>query len=264
VKTVVLERAPPPPTGAPARRALAAFLRHTDGDADWQLADRALVLHMLEAHAPDFFAAAGLGPTLERAVARLDGLSDALPPDLDPFVAMWRVDGVYVRACRGRPHPRLAGLPGYVRENGSRAPLHAWLMWEMATQIGLVERLSFPLRPLRERSRVHDLYCLTHLFLLATWFLRRPLDVAEWAAEIEELLLAAPELVADQRFDLAAEVAFCLQLAGEGDSAENRAILAALVARQETDGTIKNPLPGVADEEAHTTGTALLALARYA
>src|SRR5262249_58922658 len=85
------DRARPPPTGVAARRALAAFLRLTDGDEPWQIADRALTLHMLEGHAPAFFAAADVGPALVAAVARLVELPEALPPGLDAPDAMARV-----------------------------------------------------------------------------------------------------------------------------------------------------------------------------
>src|SRR5262249_40192926 len=101
-------RAPVPPTRDAARRALAAFLRLTDAEPAWQLADRALVLHMLEGHAPGFFRAAGLGPALAAALARLAELPDDLPPGLDVSEAMWRVDGAYLRAAHGQAHGRLA------------------------------------------------------------------------------------------------------------------------------------------------------------
>jgi D-amino peptidase len=259
------DRARPEPVGDAARRALAAFLRVTDGEASWQLADRALALHMLEGHAPAFFAAADLRATLEAAVDRAGRLPGELPPGLDPFEAMWRLDGAYVRASRGLAHSRFPELRDYARSIGDQDPTMAWLLWQMATQAGWCEPIAFPERALRRYSRNLDLYWLTHLYLLATRYLRAPLP-AGWTSDTEELLLAAPELIATRHLDLAAEVAVCLQLAGEDDSDEHRALLRALADGQEPDGTIhdrtvqrRTPI-----SDSHTTAIALMALARYA
>src|SRR5262249_8919271 len=86
----------PPSDRAHADRALAAFLDRTRGPASWQRADRALTLHMLETHAPRFFAEAGLAGELEAARAALAGVPRALAPDPTAPPAMARVDAAYL------------------------------------------------------------------------------------------------------------------------------------------------------------------------
>jgi D-amino peptidase len=255
------ERTPPPSVGAAAQRALAAFLARTEAATDEARALRALTLHMLEGHAPDFFRAAGLGPVTADACRRLADVSVDLPAGLPPRQAMDRLDAAYVCAERGVPHRRLDGLPAYVRTIHVGAPLFAWLLWEIGRQIGLCPRVQFPTRPLRP-ARIADLYWLTHLFLLETRYLRRRFEPAGWGSEIEELLLATPETLANGWIDLVGELAICLQLAGEDDSAEHGRLLAALLAAQHADGAI---LDGHAPKsDAHATAAGLLALARYA
>jgi D-amino peptidase len=255
------EHAPPPKVAAAAARALAAFLRLTDGDGDDLRALRALTLHMLEGHAPAFFRSAGLAPVAEDAAARLAAVPVDLPAHLPPRQAMDRVDAGYVRFERGLGHPRLDALPAYVRAIHVQNPLYAWLLWELGQQIGVCPRVQFPTRPLR-RARLPDLYWLTHLFLLETRYLRRRFDPADWASEIEELFLATPEALARGWIDVGAELAMCLQLAGEDDTLEHGRLIAALLAAQRDDGVVIDAQAPEGD--AHATATALLAFARYA
>jgi len=105
--------------------------------------------------------------------------------------------------------------------------------------------------------------------LLSTDYLRRPLAPG-LEAEIEELTLAVPEVLAEERIDLAAEIALALQAAGEVEIAEHHDLLARLAARQHPDGSVADPsTAGVSVSEAarlrvHTTGVALVALAYMA
>jgi D-amino peptidase len=255
-------RIPEPDSRPAAHRALASFLRLTDGDAEWQLADRALALHLLGGIAPRFFAEAHLAPTLQAAVDRLDRVPAELPDELDPHAAMWRMDAAYVRAERGGP-ARLDRVQPYVRSIGQKNTLAAWLIWEMGVQIGLCPPSKVPPRPLRPYARVQDLYWLTHLFFLAIRYGARPFDPTGWEAETEELLLAVPWVLAEQRLDLAAEIAVCLQLSGERDSREHGAILSALLAAQRDDGAVIDPSPGpdVPARASHSTEVALFAFA---
>ena len=222
-----------------ARRALAAFLAATAGSASWQRADRALTLHMLESHAPGFFAAEALAPALDAAVAALAAVPADFPAGLFPPEAMARLDAIYVARERGLAAP-LDGpaLSRYVQDIASAHGLFAWLIGAEAALVGGPTPHSFPPRPFRARSRLADLYWLTHLVLLDTRFLRRPLDASLWAAEIEEMFLAVPWVGAERHLDIAAELAFCLEAAGETATGETRALLALLAAHQADDGRI--------------------------
>jgi uncharacterized protein DUF6895 len=98
-------------------------------------------------------------------------------------------------------------------------------------------------------------------------YLHRPLPRAGWESRIEELFLATPFVAAHALLDLAAEICFCLEIAGEGRSPELRELLALLAAHQQPDGRVVEPAtrprpPG--DEarlDAHCTAAALLAFA---
>ncbi|MGZ3461333.1 MAG: hypothetical protein ACXU86_22815, partial [Archangium sp.] len=130
--------------------------------------------------------------------------------------------------------------------------LHAWLLGEMAATCGLDVRLSLPERALRDMSRLADLYWLTHLYLLDTRYLRaapKNPNVAPWT---EELLVATPWVVEQGHVELAAELAFCLQCAGEAGGGAHEALLALLAGRQHPEGHL---------EDAHGTAGALLAFA---
>jgi D-amino peptidase len=246
---------PPSPRTEALERALGAFLSMTEGQDDEARALRALTLHMLEGHAPGAFARRGLLPTLEAAVAALAEVPLALPDGLSPDVGMARVDAWFVRRERGLPHTPLQPnlLRAYLEHlEGEGHGLHAWLLGEMAATCGLDVRLSFPARAMRERSRVADLYWLTHLYLLDTRYLRaapRHPDAVAWT---EELLVATPWVVAQGNADLGAELAFCLQGLGEAGGGAHEALLALLEAQQQPEGCF---------EDAHATAGALIAFA---
>jgi D-amino peptidase len=256
-----LFRLPGPPTHPPsprtqeADRALRAFLALTEGDEDETRALRALTLHMLEGHAPGAFARRGLEPTLEAAVAALAEVPLALPPGLPPEVGMSRVDAWYVLRERGLPQASLEprALRAWLEHlDGEGHGLYAWLLGEMAATCGLEVRLPIPERALRDVSRLVDLYWLTHLYLLDSRYLRTPLADSRAAAWTEELLVATPWLVEQGHVDLAAEVAFCLQRAGEAGSGAHEALLALLAEHQRAEGDLG---------DAHATAGALLAFA---
>ncbi len=249
-----------------AERALRAFLALTAREDEESRALRALTLHMLEGLAPGLFARWGLGPVLEEAVAALSLLPVAFPPGLSPDVGMARVDACYVRRERGLAHP----LPdpfafkGYLEHLDAEGyGTHAWLLGELLAACGLDARLPFPERALRPHSRILDMYWLTHLYLLDTRYLRRPLTHPEAAGWTEELLLAVPWLIAHSHLDLGAEVAFCLQLAGEEGSGGHHALLEALARHQREDGRVLDGTmaEGTEDAGAHCTAAFLLAFA---
>lgn len=263
---------PPPVLPAPpdvsyveaAHRALQAFLALTGGAGEEVVVLRALVLHMLEGHAPALFARWELGATLEAAVKALSALPVTFPLALSPDVAEARVDACYVRRVRGlrHPAPEPRGFARYLEHlHGSGYSIHAWLLGELQAACGLDERLYFPERPLRGHSRLGDLYWLTHLYLLDTRYLHAPLRERRAADWTEELLVAVPWLVAEQMCDLGAEVAICLQAAGEAAGGAHRMLLGFLAARQQPDGRVVDAPDGDVAEQAHCTGAALLAFA---
>lgn len=258
---------PPPSRAEPAGLALQSFLRLTEGSDDESRALRALTLHMLEGHAPRFFTRWQLGPTLERAVEALAAVPRALGPEVAPTLGMARVDAWYVRHVRGlEPSaPPDGELRRYLESLDAEGfPLYAWLLGELAHACGVDVRLPYPERHLKDASRAADLYWLTHLFLLDTHYLHRPLSDAHGPEWTEELLLAAPQLIAEGQVDLGAEVALCLQLAGEAQGGAHAALLELIIRQQQPNGEVREAAPESAQsdwEVAHTTAAALLALA---
>lgn len=257
---------PVPSYADAAGRALRAFLALTARPDEQAVALRALTLHMLEGHAPRLFARWELKSVLDEAVSALAAVSAAFPPGLDADDGMARIDALYVRRERGLDHPapEPLALTRYLEHlDGDGYGIHAWLIGELAAASGAAGRLSFPDRPLRGQSRAGDLYWLTHLYLLDSRYLRAQLGDPRAAAWNEELMVAAPWLAATGQADLGAEVAFCLQLAGEAGSGAHRLLLEMLVARQREDGRLLDQASEANPEDtgAHTTAAALLALA---
>jgi D-amino peptidase len=253
-------RGAPPSREAQARRALQALLARTQA-GEWEAAQRALTLHMLEAHAPRFFAAQQLAPVLDATVDALEVRPFDNPADA--VLMMARLDAVYVLRERGRAATvDSAELERCISAVFERDPIWGWLLGELAHQLGLPGRVSLAdPRPLRRTHRLADLYWLTHLFLLETRYLRRPLPRSGFESMTEELLLAAPAVVAQHELDLAAELAFCMVAAGEAHAPERAHVLDALARAQAADGTVGE---GERWHVTHSTSTALLAFATAA
>jgi D-amino peptidase len=257
---------PPPSRAEPAELALRAFLQLTEGSDEQSRVLRALTLHMLEGHAPGAFARWQLGPTLEQAVEALADVPRELGPQVEPGLGMARVDAWYVRHVRGLESaaPPAEQLRRYLELLEAEGfSIYAWLLGELALACGMDVRLTSLERPPRGDSFPEDLYWLTHLFLLDTHYLHRPLSDARVPEWVEELLLFAPRLIAEGQADLGAEVALCLQCAGEAGGGAHEALLEMIVRRQQPSGEVKDV---VAQEEsawevAHTTAAAMLALA---
>lgn len=268
---VALLQVPHPSTsttsfGDAAERALRAFLSLTAREDEEAKALRALTLHMLEGHAPGLFSRWKLRPVLDEAVAALASLPEVLTPEVPAERGMSRADACYVRQERGLSHPMPDpfALQRYLKHLDTEGfGMHAWLIGELYAALQLDARLSIPERAFRSQSRILDTYWLTHLYLLDTRYLRRPLADPRASAWTEELLLAVPWLIAQRHADLGAEVAFCLQLAGEAGSGGHRALMEALAALQRADGRVLDDAMGAPDEEHadHTTAAFLLAFA---
>ena len=251
---------------AAAHRALGAFLEDTRAEDARSVALRALALHMLEGHAPRLFREFELPPVLAGSVEALSALPPEFPAGLPFDDGVARADALYVRRARGLAHPAPdpASLRRYLASLDEQGyGTHAWMIGELAAACGVEARLPIPERPLRLHSHLIDLYWLTHLILFDTAYLvRRPASprLPVW---IEELLAGAPWALSIGHFDLAAELAFCLQSAGEAESPTHAQLLHGLLRRQSLDGRLGDEGPAGEDPEgvAHTTAAALIALA---
>jgi D-amino peptidase len=247
-------------------RALKAFLEITASGSEQHRALRALTLHMLEGYTPRFFEQWKLGPSLEEAVRELERIPIAFPLELSEDDGLARVDAVYILHERNLPAalPEPTAFMRYLQHLDQQgAGIYAWLMGELMKACGLTVPFVFPERPFKSLSRMLDIYWVTHLYLLDTHYLRAPLrspDAPQWT---EDLLASASWLVEEQRFDLAAEVAVCLQVAGEAGSDAHRMLLDALVRAQQPDGRVRDMTIGevLGEQDAHTTAVALLAFA---
>jgi len=249
-----------------ASRALRAFFEITASGSEQHRALRALTLHMLEGYTPQLFEQWKLGPSLEEAVRELERVHIAFPLELSEDDGLARVDAVYILRERKLPAvlPEPTAFMRYLQHLDEQgAGIYAWLMGELMKACGLTVPFVFPERPFKSVSRMLDIYWVTHLYLLDTHYLRAPLrspDAREWT---EDLLASASWLLEERRFDLAAEVAVCLQVAGEAGSDAHREILDALVRVQQPDGSVLDTTIGEApgDQVAHTTAVALLVFA---
>lgn len=244
---------PPRRTLAPARKALRAFLALTDAPTDETRALRALTLLMLRGHAPAFFRSQRLEPAF---AAALDALR-AMPLELGALpapVAMARLDALYVLDAVGTPRTGATGLEATIAACADELPLWAWLLSQLGAGLGLCA----PRPPPGGLDRLSELYLLTHLLLLETRYLTRPLAPAQLPAVLERLALATDWVIAQGHLDIAAELVFCLRHAGEAPTPELARLTDFLVAAQDEDGAVFEP----GDQgDPHGTAAALLALA---
>ncbi len=245
------------------QRTLDAFLRLTDKATEFSVALRALVLHISEFWAPGAFTRLQMRPLLDRALHALAEIPTVFSPAVAPADGMSRIDAWFILAQRGLSvvAPGRDELSAYLVHLDTRGnALHAWLLGEMAAHLGMDVRLQYPDRMFRGRSRLWDLYWLTHEFFLATDYMRRPDAVETWASQLEELTFAAPWLIAAGHADLAAEVVLCMQMAGEFASARHRELLAFLRSAQQVDGVLPDASMGDPGEVMADHATGLLFL----
>ena len=250
-----------------ADRALTAFLQVSGGTSLETRALRAMTLDMLQHHAPRFFVRHALGPALEAALDRLTAPIEWSPASPHTLTMAW-LDAAYALKRHHRPPMALPSvevltkhLEALLEKEGQMWP---WLMAATARGLGLPIGLRFPVRPYRGEMREADVYWLTHELLLMCDFFAVPLRPDGLESRAEELFLAVPWLLSQDLLDVAAEVAWCLQLLGEDESFEHAAILRALRLRQASDGSVQERPRGdqsVAAGVEHTTALALLAFA---
>ena len=117
-----------------------SFWTQTEDRSEEHRALRALVLHMLEHHAPQVFAELGLDLRLAEAIADLADLPAALDPDLPLPTAMARIDACFVRFERSAGGPTLdaAELGVLLWQLESYGDdIHVFILGEMAALIGI-------------------------------------------------------------------------------------------------------------------------------
>jgi hypothetical protein len=218
---------------------------------------------MLEAHAPTSFTQLQMQPLLDRACTALAGTSLHLPSGLNADAAQARIDAAYVLHQRagvscGLQAEELKALLRSLAESGDT--LHAWVLGEMAAQMGIDRRVIVEARWFQGRSQVHDLYWCTHRVLLASRFLHVALRHKDWSSELDTCVLAGPWIEETENIDLAGEVLFCIQHCAAEPSGLYGRLLEWLVSCQRADGSFGAPDPSPF-ARAHTTAAALLALA---
>ena len=226
---------------------LDTFLAATAGDAPTDVALRTLTLQMLRALAPRLFAQRGLAPHLQAALERCHRVGYGFPGTLDPDLLQAGIDAWFCRHLHGLPHPppERVALEAALRELAAADQLlYAWLLGEIAARCGVDVRLPMDgPRPFLRVSRTHDAYFVTHLVLLASDYVARPVSAAQAAEWADALTEYVPWLHRNPNLDLAGEVAFCLRFLGR-DAAS---LLSLVEAAPHSD-------------DPHTQATALLAL----
>ncbi len=212
---------------------------------------------MLEFLAPRFFAEQALAASSKVAMASVTALSTAFGPELDGDEAMARLDGLYLRAVRGLPVESfdeeglrrcLLGLE--VREGS----LWRWLMGELASKVG-VREVVFAFPPAFSQGSMMHLYYLTHVVLIETDYLMKPVGSA-LCGELAQLEAALIPLIHAESWDLLSQCVMCLNRARKPAVHATKALCAA----QRRDGSFAeaSASPRAA---AHCTAAAVLALA---
>lgn len=240
-----------------ATRALHRFLALTETTLESHVADRAVTLHCLASHAPDFFVAHQLQPKLDEALDRLATIPATFPPELAWEVVMARLDALYFRALYGLPNPELPDddIRAACARITKESLLAGWLVSELAGALGVdVELPDASSLSGGERS-----YWRTHQVLLWTCYLRDPLELELAKEALDELERSLPTRLLFAQWDPAAETIFCLRAGGREVSAEH---LETLRRQQQPDGHFTDAEDANEREIAHCTAVCLIALAR--
>jgi hypothetical protein len=226
---------------------LDSFLAATDDGTPEHVALRTLTLHMLEHVAPKMFARRGLAAVQRRALEACAQIDCGFDDTLDPDRLQAGIDAWFCRHVKGLPHPApdreaLQTALTWLKEDHL---IYAWLLGEIAARCGVDVRVPLAEeRPFRRGPKLHDAYFLTHLVLLDSDYLARPLSHPKAQQWGEELSALVPWLKRAPNLDLAGEVALCLRFMG----LEARGALVLLTAA---------PIP----DDSHAQATGLLALA---
>lgn len=240
-----------------AARALHRFLALTETTLESHVADRAVTLHCLASHAPEFFEEHALQPKLDEALERLATIPATFPPGLSWELVMARLDALYFRALYGLPNPELPAddLRAACARITQESLLVGWLVSELAGALGVdVEVPDASSLTAGERS-----YWRTHQVLLWTCYLRDPLDLELAKDALDELERSLPTRLLFAQWDPAAEMIFCLQAGGREVSVEH---LETLRRQQQPDGHFTDAADADEREVAHCTAVCLIALSR--
>ena len=238
-------------------RALARFLEMTSTALEAHVSDRAVTLHCLSVHAPEFFEASKLGLLLDAALEGLATLPSTFQADLSWDVVMARLDAHYFRALYGLENPPLPAddVRAAIARVTQQSVLGGWLLAELAGALGVDVEIPDPSRLTgMERS-----YWRTHQILLWTSYLRDPLETESADEALDELARGLPLRLACGEIDPAAEIIFCLQAGGRVVEPE---FLERLLAHQQPDGSFFETADDDEREQAHCTAVCLIALAR--
>jgi hypothetical protein len=237
-------------------RALARFLEMTNTSLEAHVSDRAVTLHCLSAHAPEFFEAHQLQEKLDAALEGLASLPSTFPPDLPWEVVMARLDAHYFRALYGLPNPPLPAddVQAAIVRVTEQSVLGGWLLAELAGALDVDVEIPDP----SGLTGMERAYWRTHQILLWTSYLRDPLETEGADDVLDELARALPVRFACGQIDPAAEVIFCLQAGGRTVEPE---FLERLAAHQQSDGRFIESDTDDDREQAHCTAVCLIALA---
>lgn len=242
-----------------AMRGLSAFVKIYAGEQDWRRGDRALTLHMLRGLAPGFFAEHGLAREHEDALRALNLMPIDFPQRLSLDAAMSRVDGIYLRALEGQVESGLdrPQIEAYLAYSRSRHGwLSAWLMSEQLRRAGILEQPHTPPGAPFADDPTLRLYFLAHRFMVDSDYFARPLEAADYSAELQEMESSVEPLIAERGWDLLAEVAICLAACGRRPEAAWNALKIA----QRRDGSWGEKGQDTR-QAAHTTAACLIAVA---
>lgn len=246
-------------------RSIEAFLELTEDDSERMRALRLLTLHMLEGYAPKAFRRHAPPLEIERLLKSFENYSASFEPDLTSDDGMARLDICYVLHSRSRKYQiaDAAELKRYLEGLIDAGHLiYAWLCGELAFHCGVDVRVKAGIRPFKGVSRLHDLYWVTHQFLLATRYLQRPLPKIGWGFTANELIESIPWIIDERYVDLGAEIALCLQLADKRSAAGYQTLIEFIAGRMRKDGAVVDPaMDESADNIAHTTAASMLVFA---
>lgn len=232
-----------------AWQALSAMRTNDDDD----IATFALTLHMLQHHAPRFFAEHVGEAALQAALSRLDDISTTFSVDgeLDWGALQARVDALYLRCIRGLPVPAfdVDELRAAIAAMSALSPVGGWLLAALAQPLGVDVHVADTVD-----DKILECYRATHVVLLAGRYFQQEAVVS--SSTVEQIVAAGAMAFDRGRWDLLAECAFCLQTL---NVPYESAWLLALRGAQRADGVVVED--AAPEQQLHCTAAALVALA---
>lgn len=248
------------------------FLALTENSELWAQALRAITLHMLSGYSRTTFEQFQLEKVLLQTVENIKEQKIVLSKEMSPMEGMSIVDIWFVLKEKGIfcHYPNKDELKSYLEDllYKQGQVKYAWLLGEMAYCLGLDARLNDLRRDqhfYKQHLNTMDYaYWLTHKYFLGTRYLHHSLPTFGFSSVTTELLGLTKWIVEEGSFDLAAEVAICLDLAGKSSTQEYGYLLGMIMgALKNSDGAIVDPLLEDTDYNlAHTAAATMLALAK--